>query len=236
MEASSRQGLRRCLAPRSGANDAALAKRSLGSFLGGLRRSFARSLRGRTDSARFWRIQGVVRPLLACRSSHHAARRRAGEARPRRAALRAPAHCHARSGLGAFGLTRGGGVGEGGAGAARSGAGRARTGSREPVADRDHVGGERHRAQPQRGSRTNRVGGLQAPTLFVIARSLDVLQIDARVDESDVGHVATGQPVSFVVDAYPGQTLRRSPRSALCRNSADNSSSNSVTPGRGCHD
>jgi HlyD family secretion protein len=47
--------------------------------------------------------------------------------------------------------------------------------------------------------------GLQAPTLFVIARSLDVLQLDARVDESDVGRVATGQPVSFVVDAYPGR-------------------------------
>lgn len=49
--------------------------------------------------------------------------------------------------------------------------------------------------------------GLQAPTLFVIARSLDVLQLDARVDESDVGRVASGQPVSFVVDAYPGQAF-----------------------------
>ena len=35
--------------------------------------------------------------------------------------------------------------------------------------------------------------GLQAPTLFVIARSLDVLQLDARVDEADVGRCS---PVS----------------------------------------
>jgi HlyD family secretion protein len=49
--------------------------------------------------------------------------------------------------------------------------------------------------------------GLQAPTLFVIARSLDTLQLDARVDEADVGQVAAGQPVSFVVDAYAGRTF-----------------------------
>jgi HlyD family secretion protein len=49
--------------------------------------------------------------------------------------------------------------------------------------------------------------GLQAPTLFVIARNLDTLQLSARVDESDVGRVGTGQPVSFTVDAYPGRTF-----------------------------
>jgi HlyD family secretion protein len=49
--------------------------------------------------------------------------------------------------------------------------------------------------------------GLQAPTLFVIARNLDILQLNAKVDESDVGRVTTGQPVSFTVDAYPGQTF-----------------------------
>lgn len=47
--------------------------------------------------------------------------------------------------------------------------------------------------------------GLQAPTLFVIARSLDTLQLNARVDESDVGRVKAGQPVTFRVDAYPGR-------------------------------
>lgn len=49
--------------------------------------------------------------------------------------------------------------------------------------------------------------GLQAPTLFVIARSLDTLQLNARVDESDVGRVKAGQPVTFSVDAYPGRTF-----------------------------
>jgi HlyD family secretion protein len=45
--------------------------------------------------------------------------------------------------------------------------------------------------------------GLQAPTLFVIARDLTRLELLARVDESDVGGVKTGAPVTFTVDAYP---------------------------------
>jgi HlyD family secretion protein len=45
--------------------------------------------------------------------------------------------------------------------------------------------------------------GLQAPTLFVIARDLTRLALQARVDESDVGGVKSGAPVIFTVDAYP---------------------------------
>jgi len=45
--------------------------------------------------------------------------------------------------------------------------------------------------------------GLQAPTLFVIARDLTRLELQARVDESDVGGVKTGATVTFTVDAYP---------------------------------
>jgi HlyD family secretion protein len=45
--------------------------------------------------------------------------------------------------------------------------------------------------------------GLQAPTLFVIARDLKRLALQARVDESDIGGVKPGAPVSFTVDAYP---------------------------------
>jgi HlyD family secretion protein len=45
--------------------------------------------------------------------------------------------------------------------------------------------------------------GLQAPTLFVIARDLTRLELQARVDESDVGGVSTGATVTFTVDAYP---------------------------------
>ena len=49
--------------------------------------------------------------------------------------------------------------------------------------------------------------GLQAPTLFVIARSLDSLELAASVSESDVGRVQAGQPVTFSVDAYPQATF-----------------------------
>ena len=45
--------------------------------------------------------------------------------------------------------------------------------------------------------------GLQAPTLFVIARDLKRLELQARVDESDIGGVKPGAPVNFTVDAYP---------------------------------
>lgn len=45
--------------------------------------------------------------------------------------------------------------------------------------------------------------GLQAPTLFVIARDLKRLELQARVDESDVGGVEPDAPVTFTVDAYP---------------------------------
>ena len=45
--------------------------------------------------------------------------------------------------------------------------------------------------------------GLQAPTLFVIARDLRRLELQARVDESDIGGVRPGAPVVFTVDAYP---------------------------------
>ncbi len=43
----------------------------------------------------------------------------------------------------------------------------------------------------------------QAPTLFIIARDLKRLELQARVDESDVGGVESGAPVTFTVDAYP---------------------------------
>jgi HlyD family secretion protein len=45
--------------------------------------------------------------------------------------------------------------------------------------------------------------GLQAPTLFILARDLRRLELQARVDESDIGGVKAGAPVTFTVDAYP---------------------------------
>ncbi|QDL55015.1 efflux RND transporter periplasmic adaptor subunit [Rhodoferax aquaticus] len=48
---------------------------------------------------------------------------------------------------------------------------------------------------------------LQAPELFVIAQNLSDMQVEAAIDESDVGRLRTGQKASFTVDAYPGQTF-----------------------------
>jgi HlyD family secretion protein len=48
---------------------------------------------------------------------------------------------------------------------------------------------------------------LQAPELFVIAQNLSDMQVDASIDESDVGRLRAGQKASFTVDAFPGQTF-----------------------------
>jgi HlyD family secretion protein len=47
--------------------------------------------------------------------------------------------------------------------------------------------------------------GLQAPTLFVIARNLATMQLNASVNEADIGLVQAAQGVSFTVDAYGEQ-------------------------------
>ena len=49
---------------------------------------------------------------------------------------------------------------------------------------------------------------MQAPTLFLIAQDLGHMQVSASIDESDIGRIAAGQPVTFRVDAYPTQTFR----------------------------
>jgi HlyD family secretion protein len=48
---------------------------------------------------------------------------------------------------------------------------------------------------------------VSAPTLFVIAADMTEMQVNASVDESDVGRIQAGQPVSFTVDAYPSDTF-----------------------------
>jgi len=48
----------------------------------------------------------------------------------------------------------------------------------------------------------------QTPTLFTIAQDLTRMQIDANVDESDIGNIIVGQDVEFVVDAYPDITFK----------------------------
>lgn len=44
-----------------------------------------------------------------------------------------------------------------------------------------------------------------APTLFVIAKDLSKIQVNANVDEADIGGVKAGQHVSFTVDAFPDE-------------------------------
>lgn len=41
------------------------------------------------------------------------------------------------------------------------------------------------------------------PTLFTIANDLTQMQVEAAVDEADIGEVKAGQPVTFTVDAFP---------------------------------
>ncbi len=48
---------------------------------------------------------------------------------------------------------------------------------------------------------------LQAPQLFLIAESLDRMQILASVDESDIGRVHVEQPVEFTVQAWPERSF-----------------------------
>jgi HlyD family secretion protein len=48
---------------------------------------------------------------------------------------------------------------------------------------------------------------LQAPELFILAKNLSDMQVEASIDESDVGRLAVGQKASFNVDAFPGQTF-----------------------------
>ena len=45
------------------------------------------------------------------------------------------------------------------------------------------------------------------PTLFTIAKNLTEMQLEAKVDEADIGLVKEGQPVRFSVDAFPGETF-----------------------------
>lgn len=47
----------------------------------------------------------------------------------------------------------------------------------------------------------------QAPTLFVIAESLDRMELHVAIDEADVGEVKDGARATFKVDAWPARTF-----------------------------
>ena len=48
---------------------------------------------------------------------------------------------------------------------------------------------------------------LSTPSLFLIAKDLKRMQIWVSVNEADIGKVHPGQPVTFTVDAFPGETF-----------------------------
>ncbi len=59
----------------------------------------------------------------------------------------------------------------------------------------------------------------QAPALFVIAQDLHDMQVEAAVDQADIGRLKVGQHASFTVDAFPRRSfsgelkqIRKSPR------------------------
>ena len=49
--------------------------------------------------------------------------------------------------------------------------------------------------------------GMNAPLLFIIAADLTKMQVNANIDEADVGSMRTGQNVTFRVDAFPTETF-----------------------------
>lgn len=49
---------------------------------------------------------------------------------------------------------------------------------------------------------------LQTPTLFSIAEDLTLMQVEADIDEADIGFVAEGAKASFYVDTYPEKSFQ----------------------------
>jgi HlyD family secretion protein len=49
------------------------------------------------------------------------------------------------------------------------------------------------------------VASLNAPSLFLLAKDLHRMQVWVAVNEADIGRIRAGQPVTFTVDAFPGE-------------------------------
>lgn len=52
------------------------------------------------------------------------------------------------------------------------------------------------------------LASLNAPSLFLIAKDLSKLQVWVSVNEADIGRLKENQPVTFAVDAFPGETFQ----------------------------
>jgi HlyD family secretion protein len=51
------------------------------------------------------------------------------------------------------------------------------------------------------------VASLNAPSLFLLAKDLKRMQVWVAVNEADIGKIHPGQPVTFTVDAFPGEVF-----------------------------
>src|SRR4029079_13524386 len=49
--------------------------------------------------------------------------------------------------------------------------------------------------------------GMSAPTLYILAADLTKMQVNANIDEADVGTMRPGQRVTFRVDAFPNEAF-----------------------------
>lgn len=52
------------------------------------------------------------------------------------------------------------------------------------------------------------VASLNAPSLFLLAKDLTHMRVWVAVNEADIGKIHPRQPVSFTVDAFPGETFK----------------------------
>ncbi len=52
------------------------------------------------------------------------------------------------------------------------------------------------------------VASLNAPSLFLLAKDLTRIQVWVAVNEADIGKIHPGLPVTFTVDAFPGESFR----------------------------
>ncbi len=59
---------------------------------------------------------------------------------------------------------------------------------------------------------TTVAASFQTPNLFEIAADTTRMQVEASVDEADIGQVRDGQAVRFTVDSYPGESFAASVR------------------------
>lgn len=74
---------------------------------------------------------------------------------------------------------------------------------------------------------------LNAPVLFQIAEDLRTMQLEAKVDEADVGQVRQAQGATFQVDAFPGRTFPASVKRIDLGANAGTSSTSSTASSTG---